>query len=94
MNSFITSQVLIAIARLLYLASFQFKERKHVLTCIIAAAYFIGAHFFFLDRATAGLLPCLTGTRVMTALFYAIPPGYVFFPRFSQHRLWRAASNP
>ena len=69
MDRFVLSQIIIAVAGVLYFSSFQFKARERVLLCIVAAAYCIAAHFFLLGRSTAGLLACVSGTRVLTGCF-------------------------
>lgn len=69
MSAFILSQILIGIAFLFDLASFQFKTRKYTLICFVAAASLISAHYFLLEQHTAGLVIALSATRFLVSIF-------------------------
>lgn len=65
---------------LLYLTSFQFKERRRVLVCLLSGAFCVALHFFLLGKVTAGWLACVSGSRVATAYFTRSKKlMYVFF---------------
>lgn len=67
-SAFIISQILIGIAFLFDIASFQFKMRKYTLTCFMAAAALISLHFFLLGAITAGAVVGVSVFRFATAL--------------------------
>ncbi|MEC8225830.1 MAG: YgjV family protein, partial [Pseudomonadota bacterium] len=46
---FILSQCLVAIATLLDLASFQFKQRQAILACLFSSVLLTSVHFMLLD---------------------------------------------
>jgi len=68
-SAFVVSQILIAIALVFDLASFQFKSRKITLLCFAAAASLISAHFFLLGAVTAGAVVAVSVLRFATAYF-------------------------
>ena len=68
-SAFILSQILIGIAFLFDLASFQFKERKATLLCFAAAAALIAAHFFVLGAITAGAVIAVSAVRFLVSIF-------------------------
>jgi hypothetical protein len=68
MSSFVLSQIIIAIALLFDVSSFQFKERRHLIFTQFLAALLISAHFFVLDRHTAGAMFALSGVRLVISL--------------------------
>ena len=53
MSDFVLSQVLIGVVFVIDLASFQFRNRRHVLACLSTAAFLIGVHFVLLETWTA-----------------------------------------
>ena len=69
MSNFALSQILMVLVGLLYLTSFQFKDRRRVLICLLSGAFCVAAHFFLLGKVTAGWLACVSGSRVDTAYF-------------------------
>lgn len=68
-SAFVISQILIAIAFLFDLASFQFKKREVTLICFASAASLISAHYFLLDQSTAGFVIALSATRFVVSVF-------------------------
>ena len=68
-SSFILSQLLIGIAFIFDLSSFQFKNRKHILICFTIAASLISAHFFLLGEYTAGSVVALSAVRFIVSIF-------------------------
>lgn len=68
-SAFALSQILIGIAFLFDLASFQFKERKLTLVCFGCAAALISVHFFLLGAVTAGAVVAVSVLRFTTAFF-------------------------
>jgi hypothetical protein len=72
-SAFILSQILIGIAFLFDLASFQFEKRKFTLICFASAATLISAHYFLLGQSTAGFIAALAATRYVTSVFSTDP---------------------
>lgn len=69
MSLFIFSQVLVSIAIIFDIASFQFKKRHHVVSCLSIAGLLICIHFILLSQWTAaGLMACAT-IRYFTSIF-------------------------
>ena len=63
MSPFELSQLIIGIAFIADMASFQFKQQRHVLMCLAVAACLIGAHFLVLQVYTAAVLGFLAAAR-------------------------------
>ena len=78
-SAFALSQVLIGLAFLLDLASFQFRDRRYVLVCLAGAATLIGAHFFLLGIHTAAVLGLVAALRFLTAIRWRSKPLLVLF---------------
>lgn len=70
-NSFLLSQILISIAILFDILSFQFKARKKILLCLVIAGIFISTHFLLLGNITASLLMAVAVIRYASSYFYA-----------------------
>lgn len=68
-SAFVLSQILIGIAFIFDLASFQFKNRKYTLVCFGIAAALISAHFFLLGAVTASAVVAVSIFRFATAYF-------------------------
>jgi len=68
-SAFILSQILIAIAFVFDLSSFQFRNRKRILICFAIAASLISAHFFLLGENTAGSVVALSAVRFIVSIF-------------------------
>jgi len=68
-SSFLLSQILIGIAFIFDLSSFQFRNRKHILICFTIAASLISAHFFLLGENTAGSVVALSAVRFVVSIF-------------------------
>lgn len=69
MSAYLLSQILIAIAILFDLASFQFKDRRKILCCLCVAGVLISIHFFLLQQYTAFLLMALAVMRYCSSIF-------------------------
>lgn len=69
MSAFILSQIVIAVAFLFDMASFQFKKRQHTLICFVAASGLISIHYFLLEQHTAGVVLGLAAVRSLTSIF-------------------------
>ena len=67
-DSFVISQILIGIAFLFTLASFQFKAREKILGCFFALTLFIAAHYYFLGENTAMWLALFGSLRMIVAI--------------------------
>ena len=63
MSAFFLSQVLAGVAICFDLLSFQFKERRRIILCLIAACLLLAAHFALLERWTASGLGLLAAVR-------------------------------
>lgn len=69
MSAFILSQVLISIAIVFDLASFQFKHRKHIVGCLCFSGVLISTHFVLLEQWTAAGLMAIATTRYFLSVF-------------------------
>ena len=69
MSAFALSQLLIGVAFVIDMASFQFRQKRHVLMCLAFAASLIGTHFLLLEIYTAAVLGFVAAARFITALF-------------------------
>ncbi len=69
LSAFVVSQILIGIAFVFDIFSFQFKSRKKTLICFVAAASLISAHYFLLGQETAGLIIALSALRFLVSIF-------------------------
>ena len=63
MSTFVLSQVLACIAICFDLLSFQFKERRRIIACLIVACLLLAMHFALLERWTATGLGLLAAVR-------------------------------
>jgi hypothetical protein len=68
-SAFVLSQILIGIAFVTDLASFQFKARKVTLTLFAISASLISAHFFLLGATTAGFVVAVSALRFVVSIF-------------------------
>jgi len=68
-SNFVLSQILIGIAICSDILSFQFKERKKIVACLIVSAIFISSHFMLLGHWTAAYLGLLAAARFTSSLF-------------------------
>lgn len=68
-SAFLISQILIGVAFLFDLASFQFKKREMSLVCFGTAASFIAAHFFVLGAVAAGSIVSLSAVRFFVSIY-------------------------
>ena len=68
MSNFVISQVLVGLALITDVASFQFKRREHVLACLVGSCCLIAIHFVLLDRYTAATIVAVTGVRFLTSI--------------------------
>jgi len=68
-DNFMISQVLIGIAFLFAIASFQFKKREHILVCFFILMLLIGAHYYFLGQITALWIYLFGALRIFIAIF-------------------------
>lgn len=69
MTNFFLSQVLIGAAICTDTISFQFKERKHIVACLLVSCTLISAHFMLLSHWTAACLGLIAAIRFTTSLF-------------------------
>ena len=69
MSLFIWSQVLIAIAIVFDIASFQFKQRQKIVACLSVSGLLISAHFILLEQWTAAGLMMLASIRYFSSIF-------------------------
>lgn len=63
------SQILVGMAICTDLLSFQGKERRHILVCLIISSSLIALHFVLLEHWTAAGLGLLAGVRFSTSYF-------------------------
>lgn len=69
MTAFIISQILVAIAIGFDLMSFQFKDRKSIVTCLFFAGILISSHFILLEQWTAASLMTIATVRYLVSVF-------------------------
>ena len=63
MTVFAISQLLVGVALIFDILSFQFKNRKYILHSIAAACFFMAVHFLLLDQWTATVLMAVSSVR-------------------------------
>ncbi|MFH4763229.1 YgjV family protein [Vibrio alginolyticus] len=69
MSVFLWSQILIAIAIVLDLISFQFKQRQKIVCCLCISGILISGHFVLLEKWTAASLMLLASVRYFASIF-------------------------
>ncbi len=69
MSLFVLSQILVGIAICTDILSFQFKERKHIVYCLLVSCTLISVHFMCLNHWTAACLGLVATLRFATSLF-------------------------
>lgn len=79
MSVFLISQILVGIAILFDLLSFQFKDRKQIVGCLFCAGILISAHFALLEQWTAASLMAIATTRYMVSIFSTSYKMAIFF---------------
>lgn len=68
-NAFLLSQILVGIAIIFDLISFQFKERKKIVSCLFCAGILISLHFALLEQWTATTLMMIATVRYLSSIF-------------------------
>ena len=68
-SAFLLSQILIGIAFITDVASFQFKKREITLTLFAISAVLISTHFFLLGAVTAGFVVAVSAVRFVVSIF-------------------------
>ena len=68
LSNFVLSQILIGVAVLVDLISFQFKERKKILICLVVSTVLISCHFMLLGHWTAALLGLVSVSRYLSSI--------------------------
>ncbi|SIN71028.1 YgjV family protein [Halodesulfovibrio marinisediminis] len=63
MSVFAISQMLVGVALIFDILSFQFKNRKYILLSIAAACFFMAVHFLLLEQWTATVLMAVSAVR-------------------------------
>jgi hypothetical protein len=69
MSLFVISQILIGFAICFDIVSFQYKEKSHILSCLLVSCSLISIHFFCLGYTTAGVLGIIAALRFITSIF-------------------------
>ncbi|GLO60746.1 membrane protein [Vibrio sp. MACH09] len=69
MTPFFLSQILVAVAIGFDLMSFQFKDRKKIVTCLFFAGSLISSHFILLEQWTAASLMIIATVRYLVSIF-------------------------
>lgn len=83
MTTFMVSQILVSIAIVFDLISFQFKNRKYILICFIISLILISLHFLLLEKYTAAILTAIGIFRFLTSYFTTSLKARNFFIVFS-----------
>ncbi|SKA02256.1 YgjV family protein [Photobacterium toruni] len=73
MSLFVASQILVGLAALFDIASFQFKNRTVLLSALCISALLIAAHFMLLDEWTAACLLIIGSCRYLAGIFISNP---------------------
>lgn len=73
MSSFALSQVLVGLALCTDILSFQFKNRKHIVICLLISCILISTHFMLLGHWTAAGLGIIAAVRFATSIFSTSP---------------------
>jgi hypothetical protein len=68
-SDFALSQLLVGVVLLFDLASFQFRDKRHVLGCLVFSASLLGWHFYLVEAYTASALGFIAALRFLTAIF-------------------------
>jgi len=79
MSPFAVSQLLVAIAIGFDLLSFQFKERRHIIACLIVSCLLIATHFALLGHWTAMGLGLLAAVRFIASYLTTSKKVMTFF---------------
>ena len=79
MSVFAISQGLIAVAIILDLISFQFKQRQKILACLCVSGVLISSHFFLLEQWTAAILMLLASIRYLVTIYSHSKPWMILF---------------
>lgn len=69
MSLFVLSQLLVGLALCTDVLSFQFKKRKHIISCLMISCVLISSHFMILGHWTAAGLGLVATVRFATSLF-------------------------
>lgn len=69
MSSFLLSQILIGVAICTDTISFQFKERKKIVACLLISCILIATHFMLLGHWTAAFLALIAALRFAANIF-------------------------
>jgi len=77
MSPFLLSQILVGVAFICDLVSFQFRDRRSILACLIAATSLLAAHYFLLDNPSAGFL-MLVGVLRFSVAYFSKDPRWIW----------------
>ena len=69
MSLFLISQIIVVIAVIVDIASFQFKHRSNILTCLAISCFLISIHFMCLEHWTGAWLFMLNAIRYTVTIF-------------------------
>lgn len=69
MSPFVISQILVGLALCTDILSFQFKERKQIVSCLLVSCLLISSHFMILGHWTAASLGVIAALRFTTSIF-------------------------
>ncbi len=69
MSPFVLSQILVGVAIVIDLMSFQFKSQRAIVICLFLAASLNATHFMLLEQWTAAGLMSLGTIRYLTSIF-------------------------
>lgn len=74
MSTFVISQILVGIAFLFDLATFQFKDRRGIILCLMSSTLLLSVHFFLLQHHTAAILLLIAVVRFGISYFTTSRP--------------------
>jgi hypothetical protein len=74
--------------------SFQFKERKHIMLCLIVSSCLFATHLFLLDQLASGVMVCFSILRCIVAYFSVNKKRLFFFIGLNTISLFFTYSAP
>jgi hypothetical protein len=69
MSDYVLSQLLVGVVLCFDLASFQFREKRYVLGCLVFSAMLMGVHFYLVEAYTGAVLGFIAAVRFFLAIF-------------------------
>lgn len=87
-SSFLASQILVAIAMVFDFLSFQFKEKRHTLLCLMVSATLFSIHYFLLGALVGGVMVAISVIRFITCYHTTSKKVMLLFMGINTIALW------